>query len=59
MTKISGHAQALHCEVRDVLSGQAQHLIAVYALNTNEHRKSLWTFLNYQCQQVQGPLLVG
>lgn len=57
--EIQGHEQAIHCEVMDVFSGQAHQLIAVYALNTNEQRKVLWDFLSTQCQQSQGPLLVG
>lgn len=40
-------------------SGRSQQFIAIYALNTNEHRMRLWEFLERKCQHSQEPLVMG
>lgn len=56
---VEEHAQAIHCEMMDVKSGQLQYFFAVYALNTNEQRKELWSFITRQYQQTSLPMLMG
>lgn len=56
---IAEHEHALLCELLQVRTGKSFLLLAVYALNTNDQRKSLWEFLNQKIVGSQLPILVG
>lgn len=53
------HEQALFCSLMDVQTGITNHMIVVYALNTNEQIKELWRFVRDKFSQTNYPMFMG
>lgn len=52
------HEQAVVCQVLDIQVGITQRLVVVYALNTIEQMRELWSFVEMVAQRT-GPTLIG
>lgn len=49
----------MFCEILDIFFGKIHQFLAVYAKNTQEQRKALWSFVTQKFQEVQYPLIMG